>query len=133
MKRIPPGPIAFCLLVACMLASSANAQRLPHLAVPDSYTLSFTPDFAAENFDGDETIQIHVLKTTSQIVLNAVTIDEQAETATLTIGQPLQPGPATIHIRYQGILSHDLRGFYLGTNEQGQSYAATQFEATDAR
>src|SRR5450631_1551054 len=153
MKRIPPGPIAVCLLVACMLASSANAQRLPHLAVPDSYTLSFTPDFAAENFAGDETIQIHVLKTTSQIVLNAVAIDfqentirsagnaqkakvaidEQAETATLTIGQPLQPGPATIHIRYQGILSHDLRGFYLGTNEQGQSYAATQFEATDAR
>src|SRR5450631_2483696 len=153
MKRIPPGPIAVCLLVACMLASSANAQRLPHLAVPDSYTLSFTPDFAAENFAGDETIQIHVLKTTSQIVLNAVAIDfqentirsagnaqkakvaidEQAETATLTVGQPLQPGPATIHIRYQGILSHDLRGFYLGTNEQGQSYAATQFEATDAR
>jgi hypothetical protein len=121
MKRIPPGPIAVCLLVACMLASSANAQRLPHLAVPDSYTLSFTPDFAAENFAGDETIQIHVLKTTSQIVLNAVAIDfqentirsagnaqkakvaidEQAETATLTVGQPLQPGPATIHIRYQ--------------------------------
>ncbi len=102
---------------------------------------------------GDETIAVRVLKPTSQIVLNAaeidfqevtitsghaaqkatVALDKDKQTATLTVDHPIPPGPATIQIRYHGILNDQLRGFYLGKDSNGQKYAATQFEATDAR
>ena len=129
------------------------AQRLPDIAVPDHYTLTFSPDFTKNDFAGDETIAVQVLKPTSQIVLNAididfheasitsgastqtatVTLDKDKQMATLAVAHPLPPGPATIHIRYVGILNNELRGFYLGKDSNGQKYAATQFEATDAR
>jgi aminopeptidase N/puromycin-sensitive aminopeptidase len=136
-----------CLVTICA------AQRLPELAVPENYTLAFAPDLTKNNFTGDETIQLRVLKPTSQIVLNAaeidfdtatiisggatqkatVTLDKEKEMATLTVGKALQPGPATIQIRYKGILNDQLRGFYIGKDSDGRKYAATQFEATDAR
>jgi aminopeptidase N len=135
------------------LASISAAQRLPELAVPDNYKLAFAPDFAKNNFSGDETIQVRVLKPTSEIVLNAaeidfdvativsggtsqtatVTLDKEKEMATLTVAKPIQPGTATIQIRYTGILNDQLRGFYMGKDSDGRKYAATQFEATDAR
>ena len=136
----------------CLVAVCA-AQRLPELAVPDNYKLAFAPDFTKNNFSGEETIQVRVLKPTSEIVLNAaeinfdaatitsggasqkakVTLDKEKEMATLTVGNSLQPGAATIQIRYTGILNDQLRGFYLGKDSDGRKYAATQFEATDAR
>ncbi|HSY99166.1 MAG TPA: M1 family metallopeptidase [Terriglobales bacterium] len=135
------------------LASFCTAQRLPELAVPDNYKLTFAPDFTKNNFTGDEIIQVRVLKPTSEIVLNAaeidfeavtitsgsttqkakVTVDKEKEIATLTVGNTIQPGPATIQIRYTGILNNELRGFYLGKDNDGRKYAATQLEATDAR
>jgi aminopeptidase N len=135
------------------LASLSAAQRLPELAVPDNYKLAFVPDFTKNNFAGDETIQVRVLKPTSEIVLNAaeidfdtatittggtsqkaqVALDKEKEMATLTVANAIQPGPATIQIRYTGILNDQLRGFYLGKDSDGRKYAATQFEATDAR
>jgi aminopeptidase N len=148
MKRV----CCLSVFVLC-LGSVCIAQRLPELAVPDNYKLSFAPDFAKNNFAGEESIQVRVLKPTSQLVLNAleiafesatitsggttqkaqVTLDKEKEMATLTVANPIQPGPATIHIRYAGILNDELRGFYLGKDSDGRKYAATQFEATDAR
>src|SRR5580704_13760324 len=150
MKRI----FLLAGLCSCLVAVCA-AQRLPELAVPDNYKLTFAPDFTKNNFTGDETIQVRVLKPTSEIMLNAVEIDFDAvtitsagatqkaqvtldknkdrEMATLTVGNAIQPGPATIHIRYTGILNNELRGFYLGKDNDGRKYAATQLEATDAR
>ena len=61
-----------------------------------------------------------------------VAFDKEKETATLSLEKPLPPGPATIHIRYTGILNDELRGFYL-SKANGRKYAVTQFEATDAR
>jgi aminopeptidase N len=147
-ERIPLG-----LILVCLLSSWAAGQRLPQIAVPENYRLSFVPDFTAENFAGVETIQIRVLQPTSRLVLNAVEINFQGvniasggaiqmarvaidladETATLTVDRLLEPGSATVQIRYTGLLSSDLRGFYLGTDRQGQRYAVTQFEPTDAR
>jgi aminopeptidase N len=135
------------------VASVCTAQRLPELAVPDNYKLTFAPDFTKNNFIGDEIIQVRVLKPTSEIVLNAaeidfeavtitggsttqkanVKVDKEKEMATLTVGSAIQPGPATIQIRYTGILNNELRGFYLGKDNDGRKYAATQLEATDAR
>jgi aminopeptidase N len=135
------------------LCSLCVAQRLPEIATPDHYKLKFSPDFIKNDFAGDETIEVQVLKSTSQIVLNAaeidfqeatitsghttqkatVTLDKDKQTATLTVDHAISPGPATLQIRYHGILNDQLRGFYLGKDSDGQKYAATQFEATDAR
>jgi aminopeptidase N/puromycin-sensitive aminopeptidase len=133
--------------------SLAAAQRLPEVAVPENYKLSFTPDLDKATFEGDETISIRVLKSTSEITLNAAdidfhevtitsggamqkasgTYDKEKEMVVLTVAKSLPAGPATIHITYAGILNSEMRGFYLGKDEQGRKYAATQFESTDAR
>jgi aminopeptidase N/puromycin-sensitive aminopeptidase len=133
--------------------SLAAAQRLPQVATPENYKLSFTPDLEKATFEGDETISVKVIKPTSEITLNAVDIDfhdvtiasggssqkakvtpeKDKEMVVLAVEKPLAAGPATIHITYTGILNSEMRGLYLGKDDQGRKYAATQFEATDAR
>src|ERR1700731_1252917 len=148
MKRIST-VLAFTLIAVCM----AGAQRLPEVAAPENYKLTFTPDLAKATFEGDETISLRVLKPTSEITLNAVDIDfhdvtitsggntqkatvtpEKAkEMVVLAFANPLHAGAATVHIAYTGILNSEMRGLYLGKDDQGRKYAASQFEATDAR
>ena len=66
MKRI------FVLISFTALSLSlAAAQRLPEVARPENYKLIFTPDLEKATFEGDETITIRVVKTTSEITLNA--------------------------------------------------------------
>jgi aminopeptidase N/puromycin-sensitive aminopeptidase len=148
MKRI----FAVMTFVALVL-SLAAAQRLPEVARPDNYKLSFTPDLDKATFEGDETISLHILKPTSEITLNSADIEyhdvsitsggttqkakvsplKEKEMVVLAVEKPLAAGPATVHITYSGILNNEMRGLYLGKDDQGRKYAATQFEATDAR
>jgi aminopeptidase N len=141
------------LILLAFFAPCTFSQRLPDIAAPENYQLTFAPDFLKDNFAGDETIQIRILKPTSQIVLNsaeidfqqavlsshgmeqkaAVTVDKDKEMATLSVERTLEPGPATIRIQFRGILNDELRGLYLGRDRDGNKYAVTQFEATDAR
>jgi aminopeptidase N len=141
------------LAFALTTLSLAAAQRLPEMAVPENYKLSFTPDLDKATFEGDETISVRVLSPTSEITLNAVDIDFHEVTITsggmaqkakvtsdkdkemvmLTVEKQLPVGAATVHITYSGILNNEMRGFYLGKDDQGRKYAATQFESTDAR
>jgi aminopeptidase N len=144
----------FAVLTFLVLTiSMATAQRLPEIARPDNYKLSFTPDLDNAKFEGDETISVRLLKPTSKIVLNAVDIDfhevtilsggaqqkatvtpeKEQEMVVLSVEKPLSDGPATIHIKYSGILNNEMRGLYLGKDDQGRKYASTQFESTDAR
>jgi aminopeptidase N len=148
MKRI------FTVLTFVVLTlSMAAAQRLPESATPENYKLAFTPDLENAKFEGDETISVRVLKPTSEITLNAVdldfhevtiasggatqkakvTPDKEKEMVVLSVEKPLTAGKATIHITYTGILNNEMRGLYLGKDDQGRRYAASQFEATDAR
>ena len=142
------------LVIAAVLffGTFANAQRLPDTAVPDHYRVTLAPNFDKDNFTGEETIQVRVLEPTSSIVLNSldiefreatitsgsaeqsakVSVDKEKQMATLAVDKPLPKGPASIHIRFTGILNKELRGFYL-SQAQGRKYAVTQFEATDAR
>ena len=139
-----------------MTCVPAGAQRLPGDVVPENYHLTFTPDLSKNSFSGDETIAVRVLKPASLIILNSVEIkvqratvasafgpasaedevqvtsDEKAETMTLTLAHPLAAGPATIHLKFTGMLNNRLRGFYLSQTSR-RKYAVTQFEATDAR
>jgi aminopeptidase N/puromycin-sensitive aminopeptidase len=143
----------FVLLYVVLSSFLSFAQRLPELARPVNYQLTFAPDFEKNIFAGQETISIQVLKPTSEIVLNAVeidflsasiasagatqdakvTIDKDKQMATLAVAKALAAGPATIQVHFNGLLNGQLRGFYLGKDEQGRKYAVTQFEATDAR
>ncbi len=147
MKRIS------FLFVGVLLASVCSAQRLPQIAVPESYQLRLTPNFTNNTFAGEETIQVRVLQPTNEIVLNAkdidfqnvsitsaglsqdakVTLDPDSQMARLATERGLAQGPATIRIRYTGKLNDELRGFYIGKDDQGRKYAATQLEDTDAR
>src|SRR5580765_2960123 len=148
MKRI------FTVLTFVVLTlSMAAAQRLPESATPENYKLAFTRDLENAKFEGDETISVRVLKPTSEITLNAVdldfhevtiasggatqkakvTPDKEKEMVVLSVEKPLTAGKATIHITYTGILNNEMRGLYLGKDDQGRRYAASQFEATDAR
>jgi aminopeptidase N len=148
MKRI-----LFVLAFVGVAFSLATAQRLPEVARPENYKLTFAPDLEKATFEGDETIAIKVLKRTSEITLNAVDIDfhevtitsggatqnakvtpkKESEMVVLAVEKPLVAGPATVHITYTGILNSEMRGLYLGKDDQGRKYAATQLEATDAR
>lgn len=139
-------------LVALVVASSLSAQRLPRTVLPSHYDLTFTPDFGNDSFDGDETIHVTVAVPLQEIVLHAVEIDFRevrvssggtTQTATVTLeperewarlrlDRPVNPGPATIHIRYRGVLNGSLTGLYLGV-ANGKKYASTQMEATYAR
>jgi len=142
------------LLVLCF-ASLCAAERLPQNAVPDGYKLRFTPNLEQAKFEGDETIQLHLAKSASEIVLNSADIefhevtitsggktqpakvaldkDKEKEFATLSVDKPLAAGPVSVHILYSGILNDQMRGFYLGKDDQGRKYVATQLEDTDAR
>jgi aminopeptidase N len=141
----------FGLLMA-LFATPVCAQRLPTTVKPEHYDLSFVVDIAGRRFDGAETIRVTIERPTAQIVLNAaeidfreasisaggavqranVALDAAAETATLTVANTLPAGHAEIYLRYSGVLSDKLRGFYI-TKGPDRNYAVTQFEATDAR
>lgn len=137
---------------------SADAVVLPANVRPTHYQITLQPDMDKFTFDGLEVIDVEVLETTSEIVLNAtelkvpagmlikdgqwirasaITLDEENETVTLAFPNPIEPGPAQLDLRFVGELNDKLRGFYRSqyVNPEGEvSYlATTQFEATDAR
>src|SRR6476660_8385622 len=147
-----PSPKKFAWIIIIFLPLFAGAQRLPYGVSPRHYGLAFTPDLQKAVFGGDETIDVEVNKVTTSITLNAIEIEFQEATvtqdnrtqvakwnfapekeqATLTVAEELQPGPASIHIKFTGILNDNLRGFYLARTKE-RNYAVTQFESTDAR
>ena len=140
------------LSIVLVFSSFSIAQRLPNTVVPENYKITLTPNFEKDNFSGEETIQIRVVKPTATVTLNSleiefeeasitsggttqtakVSVDQERQMATLAVDKEIAAGPASIHIRYTGILNNQLRGFYL-SKAGGRKYAATQFEATDAR
>jgi aminopeptidase N/puromycin-sensitive aminopeptidase len=142
----------FACVLFVILPALAGAQRLPEGVVPQHYDLSFAPDLEKFIFTGQETIDVEVLKPGSAITLNSVEIEIQEASITqgettqtaeatfqqdkeqvkLRVASPLAAGPATIHIKFSGVLNDKLRGFYLARTKL-RNYAATQFESTDAR
>ncbi len=116
------------LRLAALLSFMCNfsaAQRLPEITAPDHYKLSFSPDFTNNDFVGDETIEVRVMKPASQIVLNAAEIDFQEvtiasgqstqkatvaldparQTATLTVDRPDHPAPRPSASVFAGFLT----------------------------
>jgi aminopeptidase N len=139
-------------ICALFLSTAGDAQRLPSVARPRHYTLQLTPDLRTATFTGQETIDLTLEQAADSIVLNAlqlkfaavtadvdghtlpaeVSLDPKLEQATFHFASKLPAGPVTLKIAYTGILSEDLRGFYLSRTPK-RNYAVTQFEPTDAR
>nr|MBA2450690.1 M1 family metallopeptidase [Chloroflexota bacterium] len=142
------------------LAAPADERsyRLPRTVVPERYELTLTPDLVAFTFAGEERVAVRILETVREIVLNAVdleigeayltsddgaridgevALEEADERARITLAQPAEPGPWTLHLAFSGILNDKLHGFYRSTyrDDAGVEHviATTQFEATDAR
>ena len=66
-----------------------------------------------------------------------VSVDAENQRVSLTTGNSVPVGEAQIHIKFAGVLSDRLHGFYRSTyrdtNGEEQIIATTQFEPTDAR
>ena len=134
-----------------------NPHRLPRTVLPKRYSLTLAPDLAAATFGGAVDIEVEVGSATREVVLNAieleiddawvtvgtsrhdatVSLDPDAERATLHLTDAIPPGEAVVSLRYRGLLNDKLRGFYRSTflDDDGTErvIATTQFEATDAR
>jgi puromycin-sensitive aminopeptidase len=138
--------------------SDEQAYRLPRTVVPRRYELTIEPDLTAATFTGSEEVQVEVLEPTSTVVLNAaeleigeawvtvpdggrvpatLTLHPDEERFTLTLTEELQPGEATIHLSFRGVLNDKLKGFYRSvfTDEEGNErvIGTTQMEPADAR
>ena len=131
----------------------ADPYRLPTTVVPSAYDLVLEPDLESATFLGEVSIQVEVVEATSEVVLNAidlqldaaevdgqpaeVTLDADHGRATLRLPEPIETGPATVHLRFLGTLNDKLRGFYRSTFKDSagteHTIATTQFESTDAR
>jgi puromycin-sensitive aminopeptidase len=116
---------------------------------PRRYALRFDLDLEAWRFTGDVEIALEVAARTDTITLHAldlelhearlvdgtaarVVVHPQAEAVALVFPAPLEPGTATLRITFAGAILEKLRGLYRSVKD-GARYAATQFEAADAR
>lgn len=126
--------------------------RLSKDILPIRYELRIEADLAEWRFSAAERIEVVVHRTVSEIVLHAVgltihsaravieggtrvaTVDfnTEAETASLRFAEAVPAGPATLEFEFSGEIGERLRGFYR-SQKDGDRYAATQFEAADAR
>jgi aminopeptidase N len=128
---------------------------LPLDVVPTHYAVALEVDPNVPTFRGSARIDVTVAAPTDHVVLNAkaltisrtvlvgreqaparVTLDEQAETATLVFDRPLLPGRSTLVLDYQGKVNEAAAGLFVTPYETPQGTArmlTTQFEAADAR
>jgi len=137
--------------VACGTAAHA-AGRLPDNVQPRRYEVVFAPDLPRGTTAGEAVIEVDVLRPTKTITLHAldlilgpivvesgqvkltprVVADKAAQTVTLELPRELVRGPAKLRFSWTAELSRKLDGLYL-VESDGQRYAFTQFEPTDAR
>ncbi len=126
--------------------------RLPNVASPLHNTVELAIDPASEEFTGTITTDLEITKPLSLLWLNgkeltiekatfavvgatvtATPVDGGKEFVGLALEQPIQPGRATLAIRYRGKLHRNSGDGIYSAQEAGDWYAYTQFESTDAR
>jgi puromycin-sensitive aminopeptidase len=127
--------------------------RLSKDVRPVRYDLHIDVDLDAWRFVGREVIDVTIASPTRTVVLHAVDLEiprahaltsdgrtsradlafnQEAETVTLSFDDPLPSGSAHLEVEFRGDIRERLRGFYR-SHKDGARYAATQFEAADAR
>ncbi|XP_050429789.1 puromycin-sensitive aminopeptidase isoform X2 [Adelges cooleyi] len=141
-----------------MPADKKSFRRLPKNVKPVLYDLWLKPDLQKFTFEGKETVSLHVVEPTKEIVLHAldlkiddaqlvdsngtiykpsISLSSEDETLTLNFKDELKTGEALLKFTFIGELNDKMKGFYRSkyVNPSGEEKysAVTQFEATDAR
>jgi len=132
---------------------SDRDYRLSKNVRPARYQLTIDVDLDAWRFRGTEEIEVAIDQATSTIDLHAVELEvpeasislpgggeqaarlafnQEAETVRLSFAEPVPAGTAKLRIAFAADIRAGLRGFYR-SQKDGLRYAATQFEAADAR
>ena len=123
--------------------------RLSKDVLPSVYKLRFELEFDRWTSTGQERITLRTSKPTREIVLHALDLDirkatldgdvakatsydTEAETDTLRFGREIPVGEHVLEISWTGSIRESLRGLYRSLRGE-ERYAATQFEAADAR
>jgi puromycin-sensitive aminopeptidase len=133
--------------------------RLPRNVVPGHYRISMEPDLVAHTFRGTVEVEVEIREQTTEVVLNALHLDirradmvqrgsgrrvtgaasydRDAERATITLDEAVDPGDWELHLDFDGVLNDKLLGFYRSTytdaNGVERTIATTQLESTFAR
>jgi aminopeptidase N len=127
--------------------------KLPKTVVPTHYGIELVPDLQKLTLSGTELVDIEVREPTTRIVLNAVnmslsgvsiddklrpdvSLDAAAETATLSLREPLAAGVHHLHIAFSAKINSFARGLYYADYPTGQGtkrMVASQLEPADAR
>lgn len=122
-----------------------NDFRLSKDVRPTRYALQFDLDLEGWTFAGTGTIGMTLERPAREITLHSVDLDiktggdiasvsydEASQTATVTLASELPAGAQELQLEWSGVIAERLRGLYRSTRP-GERYAATQFEAADAR
>ncbi len=125
-----------------------NSGRLLSAVRPVSYAINLVVSPEEKTFSGTVLIELHFESPARVVTLHAldldisaatlaskkgaVSLDPAAETLTISFNEPIPAGPASLTLSFSGILNRQMRGLY-ETKSQGETYAFTQFQATDAR
>src|SRR5437763_9729486 len=108
--------------------------QLPRSAIPHHYAITVTPHADRLSFDATIGIDLNVIQPTNQLVLNAanlklatatltgakqgatlhgqVSLDEDAQTATLTFPRTIAPGAYHLAIDYSGKINTQANGLF---------------------
>ena len=131
------------------MSDEARNFRLSKDVLPSKYELRFELEFDNWTSTGWERITLRTARLAREIVLHsldldiakatldgevaqATTYDTDAETATLRFGREIPAGEHILEISWTGGIRESLRGLYRSLRGE-ERYAATQFEAADAR
>ena len=124
--------------------------RLTKDALPSRYELHFELDFDTWSSVGSERIAVQLARPAREIVLHSLDLDirsaridgdqtaeapgydTEAQTATLRFPREIAAGEHHLEIAWRGEIRESLRGLYRSLRGE-ERYAATQFEAADAR
>ena len=124
--------------------------RLSKDVLPSRYDLRFELEFDTWTSTGSERISLRSARLSREITLHAIELeilratidgankiadiqtDAESETATLRFASDIPAGEHVLEISWKGGIRDSLRGLYRSVRGE-ERYAATQFEAADAR
>ncbi len=131
------------------MSDESRNFRLSKEVLPSRYELRFELEFDTWTSTGWERIALRTSRPTREIVLHALeldiqkatldgavaqktTYDVEAQTAALRFEREIPAGEHILEISWTGGIRESLRGLYRSLRGE-ERYAATQFEAADAR
>src|SRR3989344_6219899 len=115
------------------MAPGKKTVRLSTDVVPTRYEIHLKPDLEAFVFEGEETIELMLKKSTKTLTLHSVDLeiesaellhgskiyvatnisyDEKAETATFGFAKNLPAAKARLKLVFRGVLNDRMHGFY---------------------